>query len=221
MKWNTEETKKAIELHKLGKRFEEIALILNRTTRSIDLKLKRNGLYANKKNTDETIICKNCGKYFISKIKDKRKFCSSSCSAEFNNKNRMRVKKLKFCLNCNKQLNSHQYKFCSNICSGKFQTKLIFEKIENGDETLHFNAYKRYLIEKNGEKCMKCGWNEKHPITGNAPIQLEHIDGNSDNNKLDNLLLLCPNCHSLTLTFGALNKGNGREQRRIKRNEKK
>ena len=60
----------------------------------------------------------------------------------------------------------------------------------------------------------------KNPVTNNVPIQLDHIDGNSDNNSLDNLKLLCPNCHSLTPTFGALNKGNGRELRRLKRNEK-
>ena len=38
---------------------------------------------------------------------------------------------------------------------------------------------------------------------------------------IENLKILCPNCHSLTPTFGALNKGNGRELRRIKRREKK
>jgi 5-methylcytosine-specific restriction endonuclease McrA len=72
---------------------------------------------------------------------------------------------------------------------------------------------KKYLIEKYGEKCMECGWDEKHPITGNVPIELEHIDGNSKNNELKNLKLLCPNCHSLTPTYKALNKGNGRHNR--------
>ena len=62
---------------------------------------------------------------------------------------------------------------------------------------------------------MKCEWNEIHPITGNVPVQIEHIDGNSDNNSLENLKLLCPNCHSLTPTYGALNKTNkGRESKR-------
>lgn len=31
-----------------------------------------------------------------------------------------------------------------------------------------------------------------------APLEIEHIDGNALNNKEDNLILLCPNCHSLT-----------------------
>jgi 5-methylcytosine-specific restriction endonuclease McrA len=68
---------------------------------------------------------------------------------------------------------------------------------------------------------MKCGWQEINSTSGYVPIQLEHKDGNSENNKLTNLELLCPNCHSLTSTFGILNKGNGREARRKKRQNNK
>lgn len=48
-------------------------------------------------------------------------------------------------------------------------------------------------------KCDCCGiseWNGK-PIT----LQLHHIDGNDTNNSLDNIQLLCPNCHSQTVNF--------------------
>lgn len=38
------------------------------------------------------------------------------------------------------------------------------------------------------------------------PLELEHIDGNHDNNKLENLTLLCPNCHALTPTYRRRNK---------------
>jgi len=38
------------------------------------------------------------------------------------------------------------------------------------------------------------------------PLELDHIDGNHQNNALDNLRLLCPNCHSLTPTFRGKNK---------------
>ena len=60
---------------------------------------------------------------------------------------------------------------------------------------------------------MNCGWREIHPITGLVPIQLDHIDGDSDNNDLKNLRLLCPNCHSLTVNFGRLNN-SGRSKRK-------
>lgn len=38
------------------------------------------------------------------------------------------------------------------------------------------------------------------------PLELEHTDGNSSNNLLENLELLCPNCHSLTDTYRGKNK---------------
>jgi hypothetical protein len=40
------------------------------------------------------------------------------------------------------------------------------------------------------------------------PLELDHVDGNHENNALDNLRLLCPNCHSLTPTFRGKNKGS-------------
>lgn len=52
--------------------------------------------------------------------------------------------------------------------------------------------------------CEECGldeeWNGK-PIT----LQLDHVDGNSTNHLLDNLKILCPNCHSQTDTFAGRN----------------
>ena len=46
------------------------------------------------------------------------------------------------------------------------------------------------------EECHITEWNGK-PIT----IELDHIDGNRNNHSLENLKMLCPNCHSQTPTF--------------------
>ena len=69
------------------------------------------------------------------------------------------------------------------------------------------------FFEKYQNRCSLCGWGEINPTTKKTPLEIEHIDGNYKNNKEDNLLLLCPNCHSLTPTYKALNKGNGRKDR--------
>lgn len=41
-------------------------------------------------------------------------------------------------------------------------------------------------------------------------IELDHINGNSKDHRLENLRMLCPNCHSQTPTFRARNKRKGR-----------
>jgi len=133
-------------------------------------------------------------------------------------RNREKIEKI--CLNCGNPIPNRNL-YCNNKCQAEHRTKIIYEKIENGDTTLTERNYRSYLIDKFGDKCMECGWDKINPITKKVPIQLEHIDGNSDNHNLSNLKLLCPNCHSLTPTFGALNKGNGRSLRKTKRNEKR
>lgn len=53
-------------------------------------------------------------------------------------------------------------------------------------------------------KCDVCGiteWNNKQII-----LQLDHINGNNTDNRIENLKLLCPNCHSQTPTFSGKNK---------------
>lgn len=45
-------------------------------------------------------------------------------------------------------------------------------------------------------KCERCGLSEWNGVP--IVIQLHHIDGNKYNNSLDNLQMLCPNCHSQT-----------------------
>ena len=69
------------------------------------------------------------------------------------------------------------------------------------------------MLEKADYKCSKCGWHEVNPTTGLIPLEVHHKDGNYRNNIEDNLEVLCPNCHSLTPNFKALNK-EGREERK-------
>lgn len=69
---------------------------------------------------------------------------------------------------------------------------------------------RKYLFTTKGKKCEICGWAEINPITGKTPLAIDHIDGDWKNNRLENLKILCPNHHSLTPTYGILNRGRGR-----------
>lgn len=74
---------------------------------------------------------------------------------------------------------------------------------------------RKYLFEKYSNKCARCGWSELNTFTQTIPLEVEHIDGNSLNHKEENLILLCPNCHSLTRGHSS-SKGNGRRYYREK-----
>jgi 5-methylcytosine-specific restriction endonuclease McrA len=69
------------------------------------------------------------------------------------------------------------------------------------------------LTELYGEKCFLCGWKQKNLITGKVPLEIDHVNGNADDNVEWNLRLICPNCHSLSPNFRNLNKGRGRSWR--------
>lgn len=71
------------------------------------------------------------------------------------------------------------------------------------------NHIKKYMLMKHDYKCSICKWNQINKYTNTLPLELEHIDGDSTNNKESNLTILCPNCHSLTSTSKGANKGKG------------
>ena len=54
-------------------------------------------------------------------------------------------------------------------------------------------------------RCELCGWSRK-TVDGRIPLELDHINGVHTDNRLENLRVLCPNCHSLQTTHRGLNK---------------
>jgi hypothetical protein len=133
---------------------------------------------------------------------------------------------IKDCLYCRKEIvrqPSHfdeNQTYCSQRCFADFRYLTYIKEWKDGKVNggrangfLISNYVRRYLFEKYENKCCKCGWNETNQVTGKSPLQINHIDGNSVNNLEENLELLCPNCHSLTPTFMALNKGKGNNAR--------
>lgn len=70
---------------------------------------------------------------------------------------------------------------------------------------LQSNKLRKRLISEGyfEHKCSKCNLSEW--MGELIPIELDHIDGNNKNNSLDNLRLLCPNCHAQTDTYKGKN----------------
>ena len=57
-------------------------------------------------------------------------------------------------------------------------------------------------------ECEICGWAKK-ALDGRLPLELDHINGDRRDNRLFNLRILCPNCHSLQETHRGRNKKRG------------
>jgi 5-methylcytosine-specific restriction endonuclease McrA len=57
-------------------------------------------------------------------------------------------------------------------------------------------------------QCEECHWAKISP-DGRLPLELDHINGDKTDNRLENLRVLCSNCHSLKVTHRGRNKKLG------------
>lgn len=102
--------------------------------------------------------------------------------------------------------------WCTGRCKHRLHYLKYIERWKRGEEAGvsaqgSIVKYVRwYLFEKYNNQCMLCGWAEINPVTGKTPLEVDHIDGDWRNSVEDNLRLLCPNCHSLTPNYRALNR---------------
>lgn len=138
------------------------------------------------------------------------KFCSHSCAASSNNPGRRKVEK--FCANCGASIRSDR-KYCNRRCQSEYQKKRKYENWVNAGESPNVATMKRIIIEKRGHVCEQCGTESWNGLA--VPLDMHHIDADATNNDINNLQLLCPNCHAQTESYCSRNYGNGRNYRRL------
>lgn len=147
------------------------------------------------------------------------KYCSRSCAAKVNNSVKpKRIKKLaNFCVNCGDS--TYNQKYCTNECQHNYRKDNKIDKWLNGDRNAATTStgnlsytMRAWLLDRADHKCEKCKWGKIHPLTGRPPLEIDHINGDPKDHRLQNLQVLCPNCHSLEPTSKALNSKVSRKK---------
>ena len=113
----------------------------------------------------------------------RRFFCSMTCYGLSNRKEQP-------CVVCGKAiLAGLNKKTCNRACANKHRTGIQYKINRLRDKVVSQRALKVRLLQERGIICERCGY-EKQQI-----LQVHHKDRNRSNNILNNLELICPNCH--------------------------
>jgi hypothetical protein len=83
--------------------------------------------------------------------------------------------------------------------------------VRNRRSGSHLLKQRLFRVGLKAPACELCGWAARAP-DGRIPVELDHINGDKTDNRLENLRILCPNCHSLQPTHRGLNKKSRRNR---------
>ena len=104
------------------------------------------------------------------------------------------------------KLNENRSLSYSNVCKDNvLKRETTLQEVFNGNRKMQSYKLLRRLVREGYKKfvCEECGiteWNNK-PLS----FHLHHINGNHEDNRLENLAVLCPNCHSQTDNYTGKN----------------
>ena len=141
-------------------------------------------LYKRKPNTN----CFICGKPIYKRPleiqkSENRVFCSTACYG-------ISCRKEIPCIVCGELiLSGLNKKTCSRSCSNRHRLGIRYKINRPKDKVISQRALKTRLLKIRGMNCERCGY-AKYEI-----LQVHHKDKNSSNNDINNLELICPNCH--------------------------
>lgn len=179
----------------------------------------------------KTYVCQHCGTVFTEDYRKNERvkrttpprFCCTKCSharcLSLEAKRKIgRASKSKWIKQADgKWDETHQNFIKAGVESsrkrGKILHELAIQEILKADpKTLSFDRLRKRLLHECNFTCQKCGNSEwlGQPIA----LEIEHIDGNHQNNEYSNLMVLCPNCHAQTKTYRGRNKGMNTETRK-------
>lgn len=150
---------------------------------------------------------KFCERDGCSEVTANDKYCSRRCAAIVNNTLAPKRKKTRITLTCT-MCGFERFAYVQNdewLCTAcrctpeAFVEILKTRKAPPDKETL-FRIGLKYRF------CEECGVGEEW---NGSPLmlQLEHVDGDRTHNRIENLKILCPNCHSQTPTYAGRNIG--------------
>ena len=153
--------------------------------------------------------CLQCNKELNSEFK---RFCNRSCSATFNNNKRKTRGYYHSAETIEKMRISgkiHGKKSNAAILDRELWKQQLREAHNRRIASLPFHELgwegkRRRVIEEQQNKCLICNLSEWNNIP--LTLEVDHIDGDNNNNARENLRALCPNCHSTTHTWRGKNK---------------